>query len=63
MKKELPYPRKPRKMPGLPNGPFLKNPLKRPDSIRVCIIEKIVKGAIYSVFRIWVDFPCEKKEG
>jgi hypothetical protein len=45
MKKGPLKPRKPRKMPGLPNGPFLKNPVKRPDSFRTFIVEEITKGA------------------
>ena len=63
MKKWTLDPRKPRKMPGLPNGAFLKNPIKRPDSIRAFRVEEIKKGVQSDVFKIWVDFPCEKKEG
>jgi hypothetical protein len=57
MKKGGLIPRKPCKMPGLPNGAFPKNPVKRPDSIRPIRVEKIKKGVHSGVFRIWVDFP------
>ncbi|PKL70382.1 MAG: hypothetical protein CVV30_03225 [Methanomicrobiales archaeon HGW-Methanomicrobiales-1] len=57
MKKGGLIPRKPCKMPGLPNGAFPKNPAKRPDSIRAISMEKIKKRVHSGVFRIWVDFP------
>jgi hypothetical protein len=44
-------------MAGLPNGAILKNPVKRPDSIRAILVEKIKKRVHYGVFRIWVNFP------
>jgi hypothetical protein len=57
MKKGGLNPRKPWKMPGLPNGAFLKNPVKRPDSIRVVIVKKTANGAHSGDFRNWVNFP------
>jgi hypothetical protein len=48
--------RKPRKIPGLPNRPFLENRVKRPDSIRGKYIARLADGARYVVFKIWVSF-------
>jgi hypothetical protein len=63
LKRVPPDPQKPRKMPGFVIGPFLKNPGKRPDSIRVSIVEEITNGVHYGVIMIRVDFPWELKEG
>jgi hypothetical protein len=50
-------------MPGLPNGPFPENPVKRPDSIQPCIVEETAKGVHPGFIRIRVEFSSEKKEG
>jgi hypothetical protein len=34
-----------------------------PDAFLVFFEEIIQKGVHYGVFRIWVNFPCEIKEG
>jgi hypothetical protein len=44
-------------MPGLPKGPFLENPVKRPDSIRGIYNVHSARGARYTILMIWVDFP------
>ncbi len=56
MKKREMKPRKPRKMPGLSNGAFLKNPVKRPDSIGACMADKTTKGVHFDLFRSRVSF-------
>ena len=48
--------RKPLKMPGLPNGPFSENRVKRPDSIRGRSFVSSANGARNTVFKIWVSF-------
>ena len=57
MKKGGLNPRKRLIMPGFPNGAFLKNPVKRLDSIRVVIVKKTAKGVHSGIFRIWVKYP------
>ena len=49
-------PRKTRKMPGLSNGAFLKNPAKRPDSIGTGMWDETAKGVHFNLFRIFVSF-------
>ena len=49
-------PLKPRKMPGLSNGAFLKNPVNRPDSIGADIGEKKAKGVYFNLFMSKVNF-------
>jgi len=56
MKKGGLKPLKPRKTPGLSNGAFLREPVKRPDSIRTGMGEKTAKGVHFNLFRIWVSF-------
>jgi hypothetical protein len=51
----------PRIMPGLPKGPFLEKPVKRPDSIRVKYNVHSARGAHFAIFMIWVDFPFGKR--
>jgi hypothetical protein len=59
MKKRGLDPRKPSKTPGLPNGAFLKNPVKGLESIRTGMWEKTAKGVHFNLFRSRVSF-CDK---
>jgi len=56
MKKGGLKPRKPCKTPGLSNGAFLKNPVKRPDSIGAGMGEETSKGVHFDFFRSCVSF-------
>ena len=49
-------PQKPRKTPVLSNGAFLKNPVKRPDSIGTVMGERTAKGVHFNLFRSRVSF-------
>ena len=63
MKKWGLQPRKTRKTPGLSNGAFLKNLVKRPDSIGTGMWDKSSKGVLFNLFRIRVSFRFKSSRG
>lgn len=50
--------RKTRKKPGSKKGAFIENRVKAPDPIRSRYCFPLAKGARFSIFRSWADFPC-----